>query len=102
MGEKMNIKALATLLVCAAIFLSMGCTGKDKADTTPTMTVTPTPSPSPTAVSPTPSVSAVPSVTPSNSSGDYIDPSLLDVSEDENDDFPELTLPTPGVDQGFS
>lgn len=83
-------KALAILLICA-VFLSMGCARKG-GDITP----------SPTAI-PSPSVStapfATPGVSPSPAAGwTYIDPSIVDVSEDEDDSIPEFSMPTPGPD----
>lgn len=101
MGNK-TLKVVLCLLIIAAVFAGIGCAGRnaDKNDQGSTATATPTPGPTATghpAVTATP----VPTLQPGNAGNYTTDMSPDDVSVsdgDQQDEFPEDSLPTPSAE----
>jgi hypothetical protein len=101
MGNKI-LKAALCLLIIAAVFIGIGCAGRNasKNDQGSTATATPTPSPAATghpSATPTP----VPTI-PTGNTGNYttdLSPDDVSVSGgDQQDEFPEDSLPTPSAE----
>jgi hypothetical protein len=97
-----TLKAVLCLLIIAAVFIGIGCAGRnaDKNDQGSTATGTPTPSPTATdhpSATPTPAVTAQP-----GNAGNYttdLSPDDVTISDgDQQDGFPEDSLPTPSAE----
>ena len=101
MGNK-NLKAALCLLIIAAVFIGIGCAGRNanKDDQGNTATATPTHSPAATG-HPSATPAPTPTLQPGNA-GNYttnLSPEDVSVSDgDEQDEFPEDSLPMPSAE----